>query len=163
MRKFFSGRNQARIVLSGFVGTSVMTLYSYIVSWNKHENFKEPKLLGSLSYPMTPWFKRKKADHTGWAMHYLVGLLFAECYAPFWSEQRVHTNIKTGLILGGLSGIAAILIWKFAFEAHPFPPAVNFRQFAGQLFIAHLVFGLFAAAAYNLSNHNEAMNRSLKQ
>ena len=61
-----------------------MTLYSYLVSAIQHKNFKEPKLLGKMSANLLPWISRKKAFFTGWIMHYLVGLLFAEIYAPFW-------------------------------------------------------------------------------
>jgi hypothetical protein len=151
MKKHFSRHRQWRIVVSAVTGTIAMTLYSYILSWSKNKNFKEPKLLGKMIQRLVPFLQRKNARVAGWGMHYLVGLLFAEGYAPFWSEQQQSSNIKTGLILGGLSGLAAILIWKFTLDMHPFPPPVQFLKFAGQLFIAHLVFGMFAAVGYDLS------------
>jgi hypothetical protein len=154
MKKFFSGRNQLRVIVSSITGTTLMTLYSYAISWLQHKNFKEPELLGKMSRRLLPWIDRKESRITGWGMHYLVGLLFAEAYAPFWPEQQQHANIKTGLVLGGISGIAAILIWRFTLDAHPFPPLVDFVPFAGQLFIAHVRFGLVAAVGYALSGPN---------
>ena len=70
----------------------------------------------------------------GWTLHYLVGLLFAEIYAPLWEKTPMQPNLKNGLILGGISGIAAILVWKFTLEMHPDPVRVNFKKYAGHLF-----------------------------
>ena len=136
---------------SSIAGTTMMTLYSYAISWTKNKNFKEPLLLAQMVYRLMPWLQKKDSRIAGWGVHYLTGLLFAESYAAFWS-QDTFANIKTGLVLGGISGIAAILIWKFTLEAHPFPPPVHFFKFAGQLFIAHIVFGLASALGYTFLN-----------
>ena len=149
MTNFFSFYNQRRVVTAAVAGTTMMTLYSYVISLARQKNFKEPVLLDKLITRLVPVADTKDSRVTGWAMHYLVGLLFAETYAPFWRGAQHVSNAKKGLILGGFSGIAAILIWKFTLDAHPLPPKVDFVRFAGQLFIAHLVFGLFSALAFN--------------
>ncbi|MEP6750693.1 MAG: hypothetical protein ABJB86_23350 [Bacteroidota bacterium] len=152
MKFFFSIRNQFSVICSALCGTTLMTVYSYIISRLQNKNFKEPKLLGKMSENLLPWLDRRTSRITGWYMHYLVGLLFAETYAPFWpATGKKGAYIKTGLILGGISGISAILLWKFSLNAHPFPPAVDFIPFAGQLLIAHLFFGFFAAVGYMVS------------
>ena len=148
MTNFFSFYNQRRVVTAAVGGTTMMTLYSYVISLARQKNFKEPVLLDKLITRLVPVADTKDGRVAGWVMHYLVGLLFAETYAPFWRGAQ-HSNTKKGLILGGFSGIAAILIWKFTLDAHPLPPEVDFVHFAGQLFIAHLVFGLFSALAFN--------------
>lgn len=149
MKKYLNSRNQLAVIISAVTGTTVMTFYSYIISLVQHKNFKEPKLLGKMSENLLPWVNSRESTIAGWCLHYLVGLLFAEAYAPFWpGSNMTNVNIKTGLVLGGISGIAAILIWRFMLDVHPFPPAVDFIPFAGQLFMAHLFFGVFAALGY---------------
>ena len=152
MRNIFTPYTQVRTLLASIIGTSAMTFYSYLVSWGTDKNFKEPKLLGQLA---ERFISGKSNDNkiTGWGMHYLMGLLFAETYAPFWSLKENERNEKTGLVLGGISGIAAILLWKFTFTLHPDPPPIHFIRFAGQLFIAHLLFGLATALAFDLSKY----------
>ncbi len=126
----------------------MMTLYSYLISWIRNKNFKEPVLLDKMAGRLLPVLNTKNRL-AGWAIHFAVGLLFAETFAQFWKPGQNFANVKRGLVVGGLSGIAAILLWKFTLEAHPLPPAVDFVRFAGQLFIAHVVFGLFGALGYN--------------
>ena len=151
MKRLFSLSYQGRILLSSVSGTICMTAYIYILSTVRGKNFKEPKLLGKMSRHLLPWIDDNKTKTTGCLMHYLVGLLFAEVYAPFWPvSAESKSYVKTGLVLGGISGIAAILLWKFTLKHHPLPPAVDFLPFAGQLFIAHILFGCFAAIGFLL-------------
>ena len=135
-----------RVVNAALLATSFMTLFSYAYSFLSKDNTKEPQLLGKLIHRLGVPHKRAKV--AGWAAHYGVGLLFAELYGQIWQRTSVNANAKSGLVFGGLSGIAAILIWKFTFAIHPFAPAVNFSSFAVNLFLAHLIFGLFAAIGY---------------
>jgi hypothetical protein len=141
--------NQKKVLESSVIGTTAMTLFSYLFSMSKKTNLKEPKLLGKMVRPLVPGMSKKQSRKAGWLAHYAVGLLFAETYAQIWERSSLKANAKNGLVFGGLSGIAAILIWKFAFMIHPDPPSVNFRKYAMNLLIAHVVFGLFAAIGYN--------------
>jgi hypothetical protein len=61
-------------------------------------------------------------------------------------------GFASGLILGGLSDIPAIRIWKISLSGHPVPPSVSFRKHALNLFFAHIVFGLFSIIGYNMSD-----------
>lgn len=140
---------QARIFFSAFAGTTCMTAWSYLAAWIQHNRFEEPVILGQLLNRLPLPIKKKTAHRAGWCMHYLVGLLFAENYAALWQNTTARPTNRNGLILGGISGLAAILIWKFTLSIHPDPPAIDFIPFAAQLFIAHLVFGLFATIGYN--------------
>jgi hypothetical protein len=128
-----------------------MTFFSWVYALLFNENTREPQLLGKLLYRMHPAMSRKEAGAAGWAAHYGVGLLFAELYGQIWEKTAVRPTATTGLVFGGLSGIAAILIWKFTLTIHPHPPAVNFTRFAVNLFLAHLVFGFAAALGYPAS------------
>lgn len=141
-----------QVFIPGIAGTTAMSAYSYVVSLLKNKNYKEPVLLGKMATRLIGLRENKHQQWIGWLLHYVVGLLFAELYTPFWNMNAPTKNIKTGLVLGGISGLAAILIWKFTLSAHPLPPAVHFTGFAMVLFAAHLVFGLFTAIGYNIAN-----------
>lgn len=138
-----------RVLLSSISGTTAMTLFSYTMSGKQHKNFREPDLLNKLFQRLLPADSERQTQPAGWFLHYLTGLLFAEAYTPFWTGNSKQ-NVRSGLMLGGISGIAAILIWKFAFNAHPDPPPVDFLSFAAQLFVAHLLFGGFVALGHNI-------------
>jgi hypothetical protein len=139
---------QIKVIKAAVLATSCMTLFSYAFSLVSNNNTKEPQLLRKLIQRLHPGISKKKAGVAGWAAHYSVGLLFAELYGQIWQRTAVNPDAKSGLVFGGLSGIAAILIWKFTLTVHPDPPAVDFGSFALNLFLAHLVFGLFAAIGY---------------
>ena len=152
-----------RVLLSSILGTTAMTMFSYLLSAHQHKNFREPDLLDKLVHRLLRGDSKKQQQPAGWFLHYLTGLLFAEAYTLFWTANA-EKNLRSGLMLGGISGIAAILIWKFAFSSHPDPPHVDFISFAAQLFVAHVIFGAFVALGYNLvkpSNSNKRLARTL--
>lgn len=142
--------NQCKVLHSAFLGTTFMTLFSYLFSAITRDNTREPELLGKMVHRLQPKLGRRQSQATGWVIHYAVGVLFVEIYAQFW-DRSVDANKKSGLVFGGLSGIAAILIWKFTLTIHPFRPAVNFKTFAINLFLAHLIFGLSSVIGYRPS------------
>ena len=51
-------------------------------------------------------------------------------------------------MLGGLSGILAIIIWKSTFKLHPAPPKIQTGKYYGHLLITHFIFGAFAVLGY---------------
>ena len=139
---------QLKILGSALAATSAMTLFSYVYSLVTKDNSREPELLGKLMHRLFPGNSKSAAKFSGWVTHYGVGLLFAELYGQIWQRSGMNPNPGTGLVFGGLSGIAAILIWKFTLTVHPFAPVLDFDSFALNLFLAHFVFGLFAALGY---------------
>jgi hypothetical protein len=145
----YNRSEQIKVFRGSLLGTTCMTLFSYLFSLLEIENLKEPKLLGQMIYRKLPASGKRHSRIAGWVLHYVVGLLFAELYAQYWEKTGSYPTVKSGLMLGGLSGIAAILIWKITFDIQPRPPSVNFKHFAVNLLIAHLVFGLFMVVGYN--------------
>lgn len=127
-----------------------MTLFSYVTSTIKKENFKEPELLGMLLYDILPHLKKQHRDIIGWNLHYLVGLTFAFLYAKIWEDSGIKPTLKSGLILGALSGILGISVWKLCFRIHPHPPKISFRRYYGHLLVTHLIFGVFTVLGYSL-------------
>lgn len=143
---------QTKVFKAAILGTSAMTVFSYLFSALSDNNTREPELLRKMIRRLSPGMSKPFSRAGGWAAHYAVGLLFAELYAQIWERTFVRPTGKSGLVFGGLSGIAAILIWKFTLDAHPLTPAVDFKKFALNLFLAHLVFGIFAAVGYRRSS-----------
>lgn len=140
--------NIKKLLASGIAGTSFMSIYSYALSEFRDKNFKEPKVLGELLKRLIPIIKKRYARYDGWVIHYIVGIMFAAAYMYLWETKRITPTIKNGLLLGGLSGIIAIIAWKALLKMHPNPPKLDFKRYYGQLITTHIIFGAFAVIGY---------------
>jgi len=141
-----------KILLAGVSGTTFMTAFSYLVSLAEKENFSEPERLAQLTHRLVPALNKNEYQAIGWTGHYGVGLLFAAVYNKLWDKKLVKPSFKNNLILGGISGIAAVGIWKTTFKMHPLPPRLSFDKYYLQLVPAHIVFAVFTGLAYNTLN-----------
>jgi hypothetical protein len=139
-----------RRLTAALLGTSLMTALSYIASMKKNEQFREPELLATLLQRIAPDLKKRHARLSGWLIHYSVGLLFSGVYDKVWTKTKMDPTLKSGLLLGGISGIAGSIVWKTTFIIHPDPPRNDRVKFYGHLIIAHLIFGVGAVAGYQL-------------
>jgi uncharacterized membrane protein len=108
-----------------------------------------------------PTINKKENQLIGWSAHYGVGLLFSTAYDWLWSRKRLKPSFKNNLVLGGISGLAAVAIWKTTFKLHPLPPRLSFDKYYLQLVPAHIVFAVFAGLAYGLLN--KIKNNELKE
>lgn len=142
--------NTGKILVSAIVGTSAMTIFSYLVSASEHKNFREPEVLGQLIKRL-PLCSKNSAKIAGWCLHYAVGISFVTIYNEIWKRKKIKPSLTSGALLGAASGVAGITGWKGVFEVHPNPPAKNLRQFFGHLMLAHIVFGVFCALSYKLT------------
>ncbi len=137
-----------KILISAIVGTSAMTLFSYLISKSENKNFREPEILGQLIQRLPKSFSKESAQIAGWCMHYLVGIVFVALYDELWKHKNIKPSLNSGTLLGAASGLTGITAWKGMFEAHPNPPAKNLKEFFGHLILAHVVFGIFSAITY---------------
>ena len=143
-------------LIAGFTGTTFMTLFSYLVSAIAKENFSEPERLGQLTHRLLPVLNKKESQLSGWAGHYGVGLAFAGAYVALWEKRKIEQSLKNDLLIGGISGIIAVGIWKTTFKLHPLPPRLSFDQYYVQLVPAHVVFAIFAGLGYRiLKKHDQ--------
>ena len=138
-------------ISAGLSGTTLMTSFSYLVARSQKENFREPELLAILLRRLIPELNKKYSKIAGWNIHYAIGIAFAIIYATLWESGKLKASVKSGLLLGGLSGLLAIVVWNATFRLHPFPPNVKFKRYYGHLFLAHLVFGAFASIGYKIA------------
>lgn len=140
--------------MSGALGTSTMTLFSYAAARKKDKQFEEPVLLHKL-------FRRGLSSLSdkingggdrfdGWLLHYIAGFLFSTAYDRIWKETKVAPTVTSGVLLGAISGLAGIAIWNLTFKMHPDPPDVDRKGYYKHLMAAHVIFGMFAALGYRL-------------
>lgn len=137
-----------RILFAGILGTSAMTLFSYLVSEAKRKNFREPELLGQLLKRLPNKCSTPAAQISGWGIHYAIGISFMACYSEIWKRTGHKPTLVSGVVLGAANGVVGVTGWKLMFEAHPNPPAKELNSFFGHLILAHVVFGLFNTIGY---------------
>ncbi|WP_114941345.1 hypothetical protein [Mucilaginibacter endophyticus] len=147
-----------KTLLCGFMGTNIMTLSSAMMSLIFNENFKEPGHLATLIGRLAPALSKKARQLAGWGAHYAMGVVFAAVYVELWETGKIRHTIRNGIILGAVSGIAGLLIWKGTFKAHPFPPRMKYDHYYLQRIPAHIVFAVFATITYRLIQKKESSN-----
>lgn len=146
-----------KIIATGTAATAVMSLFSYWLSERTHEQFREPEVLGELLFRAIRGIKKSDSRTIGWSLHLSVGLLFAKVYSYLWQQKTVKPTARGGLLLGGISGAVAIVVWKTVLSVHPCPPKLKFKKYYLQLLPAHVLFGLTAVIVYNALAHRARM------
>ena len=141
-----------KVLSSGILGTSGMTVFSYLVSALMSQNFREPEIMCLLfknllknpeqSEPYLTWL--------AWSVHYVIGFIFVLIYVKLWDNNTLKANLESGIFLGAICGIVGIIGWYFTLKIHPNPPKLNLKNFFILLFFAHIVFGIFAMIGYRL-------------
>lgn len=145
----------SKILVSAIIGTSAMTLFSYLVSNSKNKNFREPQILGTLIERLPKPVSKGSNQMTGWGLHYAIGVLFVVCYVILWKQTKARPTIISGTLLGAASGVVGVTGWKLMFGTHPNPPAKKLKPFFGHLILAHIVFGVFSALTHKLISNNK--------
>jgi len=137
-------------LLAATAGTTLMTLFSYLISLAEKKNFSEPEHLGTLMHRLVPGSSKQTTQAAGWGAHYAVGLLFVLAYQELWKGGKIKKTVVNGLILGAFSGALAVLVWKATMKSHPAPPWIDFTKFYIQLVPAHIVFAVCATLTSRL-------------
>jgi hypothetical protein len=138
--------NLKHLLVSGLIGTSAMTAFSYLVSEKQGRYFKEPEILNDLLYRLLKVNKSGREPLSGFLAHYTTGALFSTIYHILPKEKDLLRELGKGLVSGLALGLAGIAIWKTVFKLHPDPPAIHLKDYLGHLIAAHLVFGETLAA-----------------
>jgi len=154
-----------KILVAGIIGTTFMTMFSYLIADKEDEQYREPELLNSLidRSKYLPAISNKKTHPAGWCAHYLVGILFMISYRILWYNALRRPSIVKSIIIGAASGGIGILSWKIFFSQHDNPPH-NYRYgYYRQLFFAHIVFSSFAIMSYKqLSPTSPTSNKDFR-
>ena len=139
------------LLIPSLLGTSAMTLCSFLISEIQEENFLEPANLTRLLKRPPLNYDNEKALAAGWAAHYAAGVIFVLCYLLLWKKYNIKANISSGIALGAAAGLCGIAAWNLTLKMHPDPPQINKQKYFGHLFLAHIVFGIFATSGYRLA------------
>lgn len=121
----------------------MMTLFNAIIS--KKTNFQtlEPqKVLGKMTNRIAPVDKMTSIV-IGWLLHFFVGHILSVLDRTLMRITRVKTGSYGALAYGTLDGLIGVLTWIITFKIHPKPPNINLKEYYFQLFVSHLIYGLF--------------------
>jgi len=143
-----------KVALSGITGTTFMTISSELMSL-MGQNFSEPDHLRTMIGRLTPSLSKRATVIAGWGAHYAMGIVFAAVYVELWETHQIRHTVKNGIILGLLSGLIGLVIWKATFKTHPLPPLMKYNRFYLQRIPAHVVFAVFATLNYRLMKQQE--------
>lgn len=139
-----------KTLISGAAGTTFMTAASALMSLIPREEFREPDQLQKLVGRLLPFLSQPAQLVAGWAAHYGMGMVFAAVYVDLWEKREIDHSIRNGLILGAISGLVGMLIWKATFSIHPLPPNNRKIDFYIQRMPVHIVFAVFSTIAYKM-------------
>lgn len=139
-----------KILSATIVGTTAMTLFSYIVSLKTKKNYTEPELLHEIAQENLPKVDDAIVKPVSWTAHYGVGLAFAGAYSQVWENTPIKPSVTSGAVLGALSGVAGILGWSQAFKIDSHHSEEFRQKYYTQLMAAHIVFGIGAALGYKM-------------
>jgi hypothetical protein len=142
-------KTATKIILSGVVGTTFMTLYSYLASRREKQQYVEPVLLNKLISKGDFVSLQNDYSHpAGWLLHFGTGTVFMTLYRLLWRKATLKPTVLNTFTLGVLSGLAGIVIWRSLFKLHDNPPR-NYRYgYYRQLLVAHIIFSMAALPAY---------------
>lgn len=133
-----------------YVAIALMTIFSYVYSGLRKKKFKEPALLNELAARLR-WIPAHTISYhpIGWLIHYIVGVLFIVAYEIVLQHTDVDLNFYSLVVAGAIFGVVGIAGWTITLRIHPSPPPeIILSEYYLQLFVAHIIFGIGAAAGY---------------
>ncbi len=137
-----------RIMIGALVGTTMMTIFSYLISVGFQKLYKEPVLLKYLLLKSGASLTKKETAAGGWILHYAIGIFFIATYHFLWKLDCIALTWLNGLFLGIASGIVGVLGWFIMFKISNFKSDIGFTGYYIQLLFAHIIFALSAVAVY---------------
>lgn len=138
------------VFLAAVVGTTLMTLFSKLCGLVFSKEFSEPKFLDAILRPSSTGTKTNNL--LGWAVHYLIGVLFAWAIYIFIENFAATYSYWHGILLGGFLGLVGILGWTVLLKFIKKPPQLELPAFFIQLVFAHIVFGVGALLVFRNFN-----------
>lgn len=137
-----------QITIVSAAATSIMTLFSYIMSAQFRELYKEPVLLTLILVKTKLQTSIQTKQVLAWLLHYLIGFAFVLSFHLLWVNGFVDLSIINGFLLGSIIGTIGIIGWVFIFKIADYKPKIDFKGYYLQLFFAHVLFALTTIIAY---------------
>lgn len=139
-----------KIAAGACIGTSLMTLFSYLLSGLLNKQFREPVLLNSFLKRLRFTNPENIPAVSGWIIHYSIGTIFVLVYHLVWITTMLSPNILSGSLLGFTNGLVGMAGWALVFRIHPNPPSIDNKAHYLHLLFAHILFGISATGGYLL-------------
>lgn len=139
-----------KIIIAGIVGTTFMTLYSYMKAKKEKQEYVEPVMINKLvdNSKNLPEVQDNDTHPVGWGLHYATGIAFMGAYYLLWKKALVKPTPARIMATGIISGVVGIAVWKLLFSQHKNPPR-NYRYgYYKQLLVAHIVFSIAGLSTY---------------
>lgn len=139
-----------KVIIAGVVGTTFMTLYSYLKAKKENQEYVEPVMINKLidNSKNLPSINDEELHPAGWLLHYATGISFVALYWLFWKKSLTKPTLSKIIVLGSISGLIGIMVWKILFTQHDRPPK-NYRYgYYKQLLIAHVIFTFSVLPTY---------------
>lgn len=137
------------ILTAAFTATTIMTLFSYVISWMSRQPFKEPLLLAVLLHNFNSAGSAVNKI-LGWVLHYMIGLAFSLGFHFLLYAGWTGLNPDSALVYGILTGTIGMAGWYCMFHFSSTQPVMDYRAFYMQLFIAHLFFSFSLVGTLSL-------------
>jgi hypothetical protein len=136
------------LLSGGLAGTAAMTFFLLLPRWLGRVHVDVIQAGGSLVVGSG----KRSAFPVGMAIHIAIGIGFAFVYSAFLSLSSLPFNALTGLLLGSIHGVIAMLLVSILImEHHPDPryhdrgPSTGLAQLG-----AHMLYGTVVGSAVAL-------------
>jgi hypothetical protein len=137
------------LLSGGLAGTAAMTLFLLLPRWLGRAHVDVIRAGGALVVGSS----NPSAFPVGLSIHIAMGIGFAFVYSAFLSLSSLPFNALTGLLLGSIHGVIAMLLVSILImEHHPEPryhdrgPATGLAQLG-----AHMIYGTIVGLVVGLS------------
>lgn len=132
-------------IFSGICATAAMTGMANLLARITGRRWQVVRILATM-LTTTPengkLTRRPSAMLTGTIVHYLIGILFALCYAWAYSRHLLSIGLPDFLLYGLCIALLAVIVWRGFIALHPHPPYIPVRSFLLVIAIGHLLFVL---------------------
>jgi hypothetical protein len=141
-----------KILMAGTVGTTVMTAAVLIANAISKQELNVLKILGTMLTGGAQEDGRCSGAVSvflvGILAHYSVGYLFTGIYFWLWNNEVINTGYLTTAVLGLVTGLFGILVWRVYFSIHRRPPTVQLNVYLTCICFSHIIFALGVVALY---------------
>jgi hypothetical protein len=139
-----------KVFIPSVTATSVMTIFSFVVSTIKHRNFIEPQLLSRF---IKNEFKTENQNSLPAAllMHYGIGVAMNVLFNFLWQNFKIKSASEKIIISGSLGSLIAVISWRLIFIKMPPRSRKYYKEFYTQLIVAHFIFAIAVLLAQEKS------------
>ena len=138
-------------ILSGVIGTLAMTAFMYLYAYSTSHFTKVIHILGNMLVGERNYYSpTKSAFLVGMAAHFGVGILFSFAYFLLWNWGIFRIDLIDSILIGSISGVLAVVVWKSYLKLHTHPPQINLLHYFTALFIAHIIFAVVSVYVFRI-------------